>query len=182
MERYRIGPDASVYYVTFSIVEWLPVFVSDAAFRIVADSLNFCHERKELRTNAFVIMPTHLHAILFHRDFDSAALGNVVTDFRKFTGRQLADHCAKHLPACFTETLRRSAGDDRQRQFWQTSRHPVGLQTEHFWRQKLDYLHENPCRKGLTRRASDWRYSSAAYWIDEGRTASDVILTGIDWG
>ena len=110
MEQYRIRPDASVYYVTFSIVEWLPVFVSEAASQIVTNSLNFCHEKKGLRTNAFVIMPTHLHAILFHRDFDPAALAKVLTDFRKFTGRQLSDYCAEHLPACFNEVLRKAAG------------------------------------------------------------------------
>ena len=182
MERYQFREDAAVYYVTFSVVQWLPVFVSEAACRIVTESLNFCHQQKGLRTNAFVIMPTHLHAIVFHRDFDPRALAQVLTDLRKFTGRQLCDHCAKHLPPCFSDVLRESAGDDRERRFWQGSRHPEALLTENFWRQKLDYSHENPCRKGLVRRAGDWRFSSAAYWLSDGQTPSDVILTGIDWG
>jgi hypothetical protein len=62
MERYRIVSDAAVYFVTFSIVDWLPIFVSEEPCRIVADSFRFCHEQKALRFNAFVIMPTHLHA------------------------------------------------------------------------------------------------------------------------
>ena len=41
MERYRITDDAGIYYVTMSVVDWLPVFVSDGACRILADSLNF---------------------------------------------------------------------------------------------------------------------------------------------
>jgi hypothetical protein len=32
-------------------------------------------------------MPTHLHTLLFHADFQAKALEQVVTDFRKFTGR-----------------------------------------------------------------------------------------------
>ena len=28
-ERYRITDDAHVYFVTYNIVEWLPVFVSE---------------------------------------------------------------------------------------------------------------------------------------------------------
>ena len=74
MERYRIDPDAAVYFVTYSIVDWLPVFISEATCRIITDSLNFCHERKGLCVNAYVIMPTHLHAILFDRDFNSEQL------------------------------------------------------------------------------------------------------------
>lgn len=58
MERYHIRPDASVYFLTHSVVEWLPAFVSEASCRIITDSLDYCHEHNGLRTNGFVIMPT----------------------------------------------------------------------------------------------------------------------------
>ncbi len=66
MERYRFHSDGALFYVTFSVVDWLPIFVSEAACKIVTESLNFCHRQKGLRINAYVIMPAHLHAILFH--------------------------------------------------------------------------------------------------------------------
>ena len=56
-----------------------------------------------------------------------------------------------------------------------------GLQTEKFWRQKLDYLHENPCRKGLVTRAAYWRFSSAAYYVSDGREGCEVKISAIDW-
>ena len=167
MERYRFHADGALFFVTFSVVEWLPVFVSQKALKIVTNSLNFCHRKKGLRINAYVIMPTHLHAILFHQSFDAKELEGVVTDFRKFTGRQLCDFCAQHMPTCFSETFRKAAGDDRERRFWQPSRHPEQIETESFWQIKFDYLHENPCRKGLVVRVSDWRFSSASYWLSE---------------
>jgi putative transposase len=105
MERYRFHSDGALFYVTFSVVDWLPIFVSEAACKIVTESLNFCHCQKGLRINAYVIMPTHLHAILFHANFQAKALEQVVTDFRKFTGRRLADFCAQHMPACFQSVL-----------------------------------------------------------------------------
>jgi hypothetical protein len=181
MECYRIGPDAAVYFVTYSVVEWLPVFVSDSFCNIITNSLSYCHDHKLLRVNAYVIMPTHLHAIVFDSEYDSRRLENTMTDFRKFTGRTLSDICAKHMPRCFTETLRAAAPDDRERRFWQPSRHPIALETEKFWRQRLDYLHENPCRKGLVLRADLWRYSSAAYYHSDGHSAVDVQISPIDW-
>jgi REP element-mobilizing transposase RayT len=180
-ERYRITDDAHVYFVTYSIVEWLPVFVSEHACRIVTDSLNFCHEKKHLRTNAFVIMPTHMHAIVFDAAFDNERLQRSLADFRKFTGRSLSDYCAGHTPKCFLETLRASSTADRERRFWQPSRHPEAIQTERFWTQKLDYLHENPCRKGLVTRAAFWRFSSAAYYVSDAQEACDVVISAIDW-
>ena len=83
MESYRFYSDGTVFFVTFSIVEWLPVFVSDKACKIISDSLNFCHSSKGLRINAYVIMPTHFHGIFFHESFAVDRLGSVVTDFRK---------------------------------------------------------------------------------------------------
>jgi hypothetical protein len=61
VERYRIVSDVGVYYMTFSVVEWLPVFIDEAACKIVTDSLNFSAQSKYLAINGYVIMPTHLH-------------------------------------------------------------------------------------------------------------------------
>jgi REP element-mobilizing transposase RayT len=181
MERYRIVPDAAIYFVTFSVVDWLPVFVSDATCRVITDSLTFCHERKQLGINAYVIMPTHMHAIVFDRDWDNARLKQSLIDFRKFTGRALCDFFESHGPRCFAATFREAATEDRERRFWQPSRHPEAIESETFWRQKLDYTHENPCRKGLVRRAADWRYSSAVYYVSDGQAELDVPISTIDW-
>jgi putative transposase len=81
MERYRIVADVGLYYVTFTIVEWLPVFIDEAACRIVTDSLNFCIRKKCLGVNAYVIMPTHFHAIVFDIEFNSERLKHSVPSF-----------------------------------------------------------------------------------------------------
>jgi putative transposase len=73
-------------------VVWLPVFVSQAACKIIVDSLNDCHRYKGLRTNAYVIMPTHMQAICFHESLTAKDLERVLTDFRKPTGRELLDY------------------------------------------------------------------------------------------
>jgi putative transposase len=84
MERYRIHSDGAVYFVTYSVVDWLPVFVGEASCRIVTDSLTFCHHHKHLRINAYVIMPTHVHTVVFDAAFDSERLRRTLADLRKF--------------------------------------------------------------------------------------------------
>jgi REP element-mobilizing transposase RayT len=148
---------------------------------IVTDSLNYCHREKHLRINAFVIMPTHLHLILFDADFDVERLGRTITDLRKYTGQRLSDYCECKMSAAFGATLRGTARTDRARQFWQQSRHPEALYARQFWQTKLDYLHDNPRRKGLVREAEQWRFSSAAYWLTEPPGESDVVLTAVEW-
>ncbi len=181
MERYRIHPDSAVYFLTYSVVEWLPVFIDEQTCGIVADSLSFCHRQKNLRVNAFVIMPTHMHMIAFDAAFDSTRLSATLADFRKFTGRRLSDLCGRKFSPSFAEVLRDQATADRERRFWQPSRHPEAIESESFWQQKFDYLHANPCRKSLVRRAEDWRFSSAGYYCSDGTVACDVPISALTW-
>ena len=162
-------------------MDWLPIFVSEAACKIVTQSLNFCHHQKGLQINAYVIMPTHMHAILFHSSFQAKALEQVVTDMRKFTGRQLADFCPEHMPACFQSVLMERAGGDRERRLWQPTRHPVQIETLGFWQAKIDYLHHNPLRKGLVREAEHRRFSSASYRASGCKIENDVALSAVEW-
>jgi len=119
--------------------------------------------------------------IVFDADLDSARLARALTDFRKFTGRQLSDYCQGHFPACFAEVLREQATADRERRLWQPSRHPVAIETQPFWQAKVDYLHDNPRRNGLVSQADHWRFSSARWYASEGLEKADVPLTAIEW-
>lgn len=119
METCRIQEGAAIYYLTFTVIEWLPVFIAEAPCLIVTDSLNYCHQYKSLRVNAFVIMPTHAHLILFDADFDVSRLRRTLRDMRQFTGRKLADYCDQRMPDLFGDVMRRPGRTDRARQFWQ---------------------------------------------------------------
>jgi len=180
MERYRIDPEVGVYFVTFTVVAWLPVFIDELSCKIITDSLNFCREKKFLRTNAFVIMPNHLHAIVFDVNFDPTRLKHTLDDFRKFTGRQLLDLSAKYRPVSFMEEFRKHAGKDRERRFWQPTQHPEGITSDKFYAQKLNYIHDNPRRKGLVHHVQDWRFSSASFWLGL-EEKNDVVLSGVGW-
>ena len=163
------------------MAQWLPVFLGEEPCLIITESLNFCHREKGLRTNAFVIMPTHLHLIVTDADFDVKRLRQTLLDMRKFTGRRLADYCEEKMPAAFAQVLHSTQRTDRARQFWQQSRHPEAIWSPSFWKTKLDYLHDNPRRKGLVRDATHWRFSSAAYWLLDPPGESDVVLTVVEW-
>jgi putative transposase len=173
MEHYRIVEGIGIYFVTFTVVEWMPVFIEEATCKIITGSLNFSIANKRLGVNAYVIMPNHMHAIVFDKDFDNERLKHTLDDLRKFTGRQLLDYADANLPNPFGQTFRENAKEDRQRKFWQPTQHAEGIFSEKFYRQKFDYIHMNPVRKGLVRSAVDWRFSSAGYWLDGNNAGWD---------
>lgn len=180
MERYRITGEAAVYFVTFDIMEAMPVLIDETACKIITDYVNFSIHNKYLGVNAYVIMPNHLHALVFDRGFDDKRLRDTLDDIRKFTGRKLLDHGDGALSAAFMQTFRHGAGTDRRRKFWQSMEPLEAIRADKPWRQKVTTIHTNPVRKGLVRSAEDWRFSSAAFWL-KGIPANDIDLSEITW-
>jgi putative transposase len=44
---------------------------------------------------------------------------------------------------------------------WQEGSHPKVIETEEVLRQKLEYIHQNPVKRGYVSDPTHWRYSSA---------------------
>ena len=40
---------------------------------------------------------------------------------------------------------------------------------------KLEYIHNNPVRAGLTENALDWKYSSAVDWLSDKKGMIDIV-------
>ena len=179
MSAYRFLETHSCYFVTFSVIDFLPVFIAETPCKIITDSLNFCHENKYLCTNAFVIMPTHIHAILFDADHDPERIRKTVGEMRRVTGKRLIRYCEKHMPNNYSNIMQNMSGTDRQMRFWKSYVAPEAIFARKFWEQKTNYIHFNPVRKGLVQAPEYWKYSSASYWLANGH--SDVILTAIEW-
>jgi putative transposase len=179
MDRFRIVEGIGAYFVTFSVINWLQVFVKEEPVNLLLDNLVYCIEHKNLRINAYVVMPDHFHAILLDADFDNMNLQTTLNNFRKFTGRKLADYVDSHFPSSITSTLRDIKVTDRERRFWQHGWHSEGIFFQTFYKQKFDYIHMNPCRKGLVQNPENWQYSSAGFWIngEPGR----IPLSVIEW-
>ena len=70
MDGYLFFEGVYVYYVTFTVVDWLPIFITPEPINIIVDSLRFCIKEKFLRVHAYVIMPNHIHMVVFDAKYD----------------------------------------------------------------------------------------------------------------
>ena len=66
---------------------------------------------------------------------------------------------------------------DQKHQLWQEGSHPQAIKTEAMMLQKIEYIHNNPVRRGYVDDPTHWRYSSARCYA--GRTG--LIDTVVDW-
>ena len=148
------------HFVTFTIVRWYPVFVSGPYLRIILDSLEFMRKNRGLLVHAYVIMPTHVHAIVCAIGDD---LSEIVRDFKRFTARGIEEQSKRDGNKLLSWLFVNSDRDSRAKsKVWQDEFHPEVVFTRDFFVQKADYIHANPIRKGLIADATQYYYSSAA--------------------
>jgi len=162
------------HFVTFTIVRWYPVFTSGPYFKIVLDSLRHLRENRDLRVHAYVVMPTHMHAILTSDNDDLSA---AIRDFKRFTARSIEQQSADDGNRLMSWLFADSAKDSRAKsKVWQDESQPEVVYTRDFFLQKADYIHNNPLRKGLAREPGQYYYSSFAAF-DRG----EMDPFEIDW-
>ncbi len=166
MDSYKFIEGVYVYFVTFTLTDWLPLFINPEPIEIVIESLKFCIAEKYLRVHAYVIMPSHIHMLVSDENFENDRLQNTLIEFRKFTGHKLADYIDRALAISLSTVTHITASQGRSRQVWQPGWHVEAVASEHFLLQKANYIHENPVRKGFVRLAKDWVHSSAGYWTN----------------
>ncbi|MGR3319367.1 MAG: transposase [Candidatus Anammoxibacter sp.] len=85
--RYRCFHDIIPYFVTCTIVNWIPVFNSPPMFDIVTESLVFLRKDGSLKIFAYVILQNHLHMIVESND-----LSKNIGRFKSYTARKIIDY------------------------------------------------------------------------------------------
>ena len=163
--RYRITDNSYPYFLTCTIIEWLPVFTRKPYFEIVLDSLKYCRQEKGLKVFAYVIMDNHLHLVA-----NGEGLAATIKEFKSYTAQaiiQLATSEGKDWLLNQFKYYKAKHKKESQYQVWQEGFHPQLVSSEEMLRQKVEYIHANPVRAGLVERAEDWLYSSARNYLGE---------------
>jgi REP element-mobilizing transposase RayT len=148
--------------VTSTIVEWLPVFTSAACCDILVGSFEYCRQHKMLKIYAWVILDNHFHAILAAPD-----LSAVLRDLKSFTATKILERLADENREWVLNQLRYYRGTHKPNEYqvWQEGSHPQVIANDAMMRQKLEYLHNNPVKRGWVAAPEHWRYSSAHEWL-----------------
>ncbi len=160
--RYKITNPALPHFVTCTVLHWIPVFTRPATVEIVLDSLRYFMS-EGLKVYAFVILENHMHLVV-----QSEQLDTDMSRFKSYTARQLIQYLDANNVRSILEQLafyKKAHKIDRAYQFWQEGVHPEWIQNEAMMRQKVEYIHQNPVKRGYVDEAEHWRYSSARNYM-----------------
>lgn len=156
--RYKIVDPKLPHFVTCTVLHWIPVFTRPETVNIILDSLRFL-QTESFKLYAYVVLENHLHMVV-----QSENLDRDMARFKQFTAKNLLAYLHEHNVSLILDQLafyKKAHKKDRAYQFWQEGFHPEWIQNEAMMRQKIDYIHYNPVKRGYVSEAEHWRYSSA---------------------
>ncbi len=164
-----------VHELTFSCYQQLPLLNDNSRCRLLCESIDAATRRQGFRHVAFVLMPEHVHLLVYPTANGgpvSKLLSNIKRPFSYRVKRAL-EHSDRDLLQQLT--IRERPGKSTFR-FWQEGGgYDRNLSNEKTVQSAIDYIHENPVRRGLVSNAGEWKWSSARWYASNGQSMDNHL-------
>lgn len=157
--RYKIHEPTHPHFVTCTVLHWLPLFTRQESVAILIECLKYLQTKDNLKLYAYVILENHLHMVLSSDDLHKS-----MQSFKQYTAKQLLELLKKENATTLLEQLafyKKAHHKEKSYQVWEEGYQPKLIQCEAMMQVKIDYIHNNPVKRGYVDDAIHWRYSSA---------------------
>ncbi len=170
--KYKFRDQNEIYFVTFTVINWIDVFIRNEYKEILIDSWKYCIKNKGLEIYSWCIMTSHVHMII---GSNKNKLEDIVRDMKKHTSEKMKNAIRNNKHESRREWMlgmMEHAGkinnNNANFQFWIQDSHPIVLDKIEIAWQRLDYIHNNPVVAGFVDKAEEYIYSSARdYYFDK---------------
>ena len=163
--RYKIYHPKDIHFVTCTVLNWLPLFTQKATTDIIFESIRYLQKAENLKIYAYVILENHLHFVTSSDDIEQS-----MKRFKSITAKQLLQYLQENNVKTILDQLafyKKAHKNRSQYQVWQEGIHPQLIQDQATLHQKIQYIHQNPVKRGYVNEAEHWRYSSARDYANE---------------
>ena len=159
--RFLISQDCPALYITIVTRNRLPVFRKPAFRDLVCNAIDEARKSGGFLLFAYVIMLDHLHLLTSRPSTNS----EVLRFLKGITARRIIDQLKVNEYLTSLAKLQHQTHDRNHRySLWQTEKNVLPIFSEGMFMQKVNYIHQNPVRAGLTECITDYRWSSARIW------------------
>jgi REP element-mobilizing transposase RayT len=158
-----------LYFVTTKAVDYVHLFKRDVVKRLLVDALDHMHLRREMVLYAFVIMPNHVHLIIqcpsdkpvkdFVRDYKKHVADRLIRQYRAEDNWSALDFLASTV----------TRPDRQNHKVWEDGYVAKVVFSPEFLRQKIEYIHNNPCQPhwSLAAHPAEYIWSSARFYLTD---------------
>ncbi|MEX1040335.1 MAG: transposase [Pirellulaceae bacterium] len=169
-----------LHELTFSTYRRIPLLTNDPWRRILAKELNAACEAEQYGLVAFVFMPEHVHLLVLPQH-DLPRVSQLLGRTKRQTSIEIKEILVKHRSPLLKRLTVRERPDRTCFRFWQEGPgFDRNLYSPKAIEASINYIHRNPVQRGLCRRAIDWKWSSARYYVEGVEDPDLPRLTKLD--
>jgi putative transposase len=162
-KRRRRFDDGSPRELTFSCFRRFRFLERDRVREWFVQALDDARRRWPVDLWAWVIMPEHVHLLVNPRQ-PQAQLGRFAGHIKEHTARPAIQWLRENSPG-FLSRITVQEGEFSRRRFWQPGGgYDRNVTEETTLESMIEYIHQNPVRRGLCERPEDWEWSSARWY------------------
>ena len=157
--RYRVCEPTAPHFITCTILHWIPIFTRPETVNILFESLDYLIRTTNMKIHAYVILENHLHLVVRSDD-----IAKDVARFKSYTARKIIDHLQTRNVRTILDQLafyKKAHKVGKEFQLWQEGMAPKQIIDDKMMRERIEYIHNNPVKRGYVDAPSHWRYSSA---------------------
>ena len=158
----RFNEPGDAHELTFSCFQRRPFLSKDRTCRWLAEAIARARGRHGFHLWGYVFMPEHAHLLIWPPN-PGYAIQGILKSIKQSVARRALIYLRKHSPT----GLKRLATGQRGKpyRFWMPGggydRNTIKLDTVS---NAVEYLRNNPVRRGLAPVAEEWYWSSAREW------------------
>ena len=160
----------SMYFCTFTCFNWINLFEITNSFDLVYNWFDVLKNKYNCNVLAYVIMPNHLHCILYfkHAGFD---LNKIISNGKRFMAYEIIKRLKEKEKFAVLKMLSESltAREKKKGQLHKVftdSFDAKAIFSDNFLKQKLEYIHYNPVsgKWNLVNDFTAYEHSSASFY------------------
>ncbi len=166
--RKKIQKSNGVFFITFTCARWLPLFQITDGYDTLYKWFDYLKEKGH-HIIAYVIMHNHVHVLIAFSDTPTS-INTIIGNGKRFIAYELV----KRLQQKGEIGLLNQMSDwvnktekliNKKHEVFEPSFDKKECFTINFMKQKVNYIHLNPCKKGLVQLPEEYLHSSATYYF-----------------
>ena len=168
MKWKNIDCGATYYYITSTFTQWIPLFNYKQILKIVCTEITQATTECNAHISAYVFMPEHLHLLVYLPE--EGQLHRYCKLWRGRSARQITSYLdATKNEAMLLRMVNHASGTAKYT-VWKEQPRALAIITEQKLQEKVNYIHNNPIRRGLVAHPCEWKCSSWQFYEGDGRS------------
>ncbi len=165
-------PDNHCFFITSSVIGYRPILDNYGIPEMLIDNLAKSRRLFGFKLFGYIIMPEHWHILAYF------ALGKdclaFTRDYKRFTAMEIIAILTKTNDIQSIRHFEDMADDRARHAVWKEQARVIPIAGMDRIKSKLDYIHNNPVKRGLVNSPNEYLYSSASYYMGAGKSKIEL--------